>query len=413
MTEEIDVVIVGAGHIGLSTSFFLKKAGVSHLVLEKNSVASTWKTARWDSFHLVLPNWTLQLPAFPYRGKDPDGFLDLAQTIQYVEDFANHFQLPVRSSCEVLELQFKDQHYLLKTSQGLIKARSVVIAAGAFHQPRIPEISNSLPKMIRQRHSSQYRNPSALSDGAVLVVGTGQSGAQIADELHQHGRKVFLSVSRCGGRPRRYRGQDCVWWMQQRGYYNQPSDSEISSNEKRRQACNVPLTGQNGGIDINLNEFSEKGIQLLGRLIRIENNHLKFSSDLAANLQHADEEWLRFLTDCDQYAQLHNLSLPEDVQAYGFKKYNSQIERFEIDWIQENITEVIWATGFSPTFPWIPPAICDETGFPIHKKGLTDQAGLFFVGLPWQSHRKSTLFLGSTQDAETISKHVAKYLITS
>lgn len=410
MVENIDVVIIGAGHIGLSISFFLKKAGISHVVLEKNEIASTWSTQRWDSFNLVLPNWSLKLPEFSYQGSDPDGFLDLAATIQYIQDFARQFQLPVRTGVEVLELIGDGHNFLLRTGQGKIKSRCVVVATGAYRNPQIPKLAAAMPTCIQQMHSSDYRNPKQITAGSVLVVGTGQSGTQIADELHSFGQKVFLSVSRCGGRPRRYRGKDCVWWMQQMGYYDQKPSAETFS--KKIGACNVPLTGQNGGVDINLNDLRQKGVELLGRIVSVEQDQLKLLDDLNINLQYADREWHRFLTECDFFANQNDLSFPLEPSAYEFTKFLSQPEKNTIHFIQEDIKTIIWATGFTPTYPWISLPIFNVEDYVIHNQGITRHNGLYFVGLPWQRKRSSSIFLGSTDDAEFISQQVINHLIT-
>ena len=411
MAENFDVVIIGAGHIGLSASYFLKKSGISHVVLEKDSVASTWTTQRWDSFNLVLPNWSLKFPDFPYQGHHPDGFLNLAETIQYIKDFSVLFELPVQTGIEVLELTRDSNLFLMKTNRGFIKARSVILATGSFNQPKIPDFAKQIPKEIQQMHSSQYRNPSQIKSSSVLVVGTGQSGTQIADELHESGFQAYLSVSRCGGRPRRYRGKDCSWWMNHNGFYDQKP--ETIPSVKSKTGCNVPLTGQNGGLDVNLNDFSKKGIQLLGKITKVEQNQLFIADDLTANLTFADQEWHRFLIECDQYAELKQLPLPLESSAYHFTRHTAGPERLQLDLIQENIGQIIWATGFQPSYHWVSLPIFNSDGSPLHQNGIAGEKGLFFVGLPWQSKRSSTLFLGSTDDAYLISEQVKQYLILS
>lgn len=407
----MDVVIIGGGHVGLTASYFLKKAGVQHVVLEKSQIANTWHTQRWDSFNLVLPNWTLLLPEFAYAGPDPEGFLDLQSTIQYIKNFAAKFDLPIRCGVEVSLLESEGTEYIISTNLGKIQTKNVIVATGAFHKPKIPAWANLITKNIDQMHSSHYRNPSQIREGSVLVVGTGQSGAQISEELNNNGRKVFLSVSRCGGRPRRYRGKDCVWWMNQRGFYDQTFSSIPAS--QHRLSCNVPLTGHSGGHDINFYEFAKKGIELLGRITAAKDDCLVVADDLQSNLYFAVTEWERFLRECDLYAEAHNLDFPLEPSAYKKVEAGSVALRKQIHLTEENITQIIWATGFELSYPWINMPIFDSSGFPVHTNGITDHAGLYFLGLPWLSQRKSAIFLGTTDDARRVTDTIVSCLARS
>jgi putative flavoprotein involved in K+ transport len=406
--EKKDVIIVGGGHAGLSASYFLKKAGINHVVLEKGKIAQSWHTQRWDSFHLVLPNWTLRLPGFNYSGTQPDGFLDLKSTIQYIEDFSASFDPPVVSGVEVLRLEEKSTGFFLSTTAGDFQSRAVIVATGPFQMPVIPEFGSKIPKTIQQMHSSNYRNPMHLLEGGVVVVGTGQSGAQIAEELQASGRKVFLSVSRCGARPRSYRGKDCVWWMNQQGFYDRTSESLSTGQSKL--ACNVPLTGYDGGRDIDLREFAQRGINLIGKITGIDAGKLEIAQNLRESLDYADSEWQRFLRESDAFAESSRLQLPLDPRAHMRSQSPPPPEITELNLEREGITNVIWATGFKLSFNWINLPIFDKTGYPVQARGVTKCPGLYFLGLPWMHKRKSAIFLGASEDAEYVASDTLKYL---
>ncbi len=393
--------------MGLTASSLLKTSGIQHVVLERSQIANTWRTQRWNSFNLVLPNWTLRLPKNNYAGNDPDGFLDLKSTIEYIENFAEKQKLPIRTGVDVLKIEKLNSEYRLHTSHGIWLAENLIIASGSYNKPRIPAFAKNFPENIQQIHSSEYRDPTQFGPGAVLVVGTGQSGTQIAEELHSHGKKVFLSVSRCGSRPRRYRGKDCVWWMDQRGFYNQ---TLTNPSDKRRHACNVPLTGFGGGHDIDLHEFAEKGIQLVGRLVQVKSQHIELAQDLTANLQFADAEWNRFLQECDAFTEKNNLNFPLETQAYKTPDRFNLPMRTELDFAKESITGVIWSTGFEPCFPQFDFSVLDESGYPVQVEGRSNHKGLYFLGLPWLRKRQSSIFLGSTEDAELVVADILKSL---
>lgn len=266
MNEDLDTIIVGAGQGGLSTSFSLKQQGIEHVVLEQaDHVADAWHK-RWDSFTLITPNWTVQLPGAEYQGAHPDGFMVRDEVIAYFEDYIEQFNLPIKYNCQVISIEAMEIGYLVMTNQGKFKAANVVIATGMYQQPRIPAFSSNLPAEIQQLHSSEYHNPEALPEGAVLVVGSAQSGAQIAEELYQQGRKVYLSVSRSGRLPRRYRGKDITQWFDEMGFWDRTIDN--LSSPRAKYAGSAHGTGKNGGHTINLHQFARDGVILLGHIKR-------------------------------------------------------------------------------------------------------------------------------------------------
>lgn len=289
MNNHYSVIIVGGGQAGLSMSYCLKERGIDHLVFEKHRIGHSWRTYRWDSFCLVTPNWQCQLPNYPYAGSDPHGFMKRDEIVQYIEAYAASFDPPIKEGVEVLRI-WKDKAqelFYLTTSIGNYTADQVVIATGGYHRPKIPSIAERLPDGIVQLHSSQYKNPQSLPDKAVLVVGTGQSGCQIAEDLHLAGKQVHLCVGGAPRSPRRYRGKDVVDWLDQMGYYDLSID-EHPQRDKVRTKANHYVTGRDGGREIDLRQFALEGMQLHGRLRAIRQGILEFWDDLQQNLDQAD-----------------------------------------------------------------------------------------------------------------------------
>ncbi|HEY9660193.1 MAG TPA: NAD(P)-binding domain-containing protein, partial [Allocoleopsis sp.] len=289
MKNHYSVAIVGGGQAGLSVSYFLKERGVDHIIFEKHQIGHSWQAKRWDSFCLVTPNWQCKLPGYAYPGSEPHGFMRKDEIVDYIQSYAASFAPPVREGVEVTRVrQRKDRDgFELSTSIGDYTADQVVIAAGCYHNPRIPGLKERLPEWMVQIHASEYRNPQALPDKAVLVVGTGQSGCQIAEDLHLAGRTVHLCVGGAPRSPRRYRGKDVVDWLDQMGYYDLSIDDH-PQKEKARRNTNHYVTGRDGGREIDLRQFALEGMQLHGRLKHISGTALEFQNDLKHNLDQAD-----------------------------------------------------------------------------------------------------------------------------
>jgi len=278
MDNNYSVVIVGGGQAGLAMSYCLKEKGFNHIVFEKNKIGHSWRSKRWDSFCLVTPNWQCKLPGYHYPGDNPHGFMQKDEIVRYIEDYAASFDPPVKEGVEVSRVRMNDSQgvFELTTSMGDYTADQVVIAAGNYHIPKVPKIAERLPEHIVQIHSSEYKNPHLLPDKSVLVVGTGQSGCQIAEDLHLAGKKVHLCVGSAPRSPRRYRGKDVVDWLDKMGYYDLPLD-EHPQKEKVRTNTNHYVTGRDGGREIDLRRFSLEGMQLYGRLKTISGGHLDLS----------------------------------------------------------------------------------------------------------------------------------------
>jgi putative flavoprotein involved in K+ transport len=403
VSEHFPVIIVGGGQAGLSVSCCLKRAGIEHVVLERHRVAHAWRTQRWDSFCLVTPNWQCLLPGFPYAGPDPKGFMLKHEIVKYVEDFASSFEAPVRQGIAVTKLTSRADGYALESTAGPMTADQVVVAVGGYHRPHIPAMAERLPPDITQLHSSQYRNPDQCPPGEVLVIGTGQSGCQIAEDLHLADRKVHLCV---GGAPRvarRYRGRDVVEWLAEMGYYDLPVEKHPLKEGVRARA-NHYVTGRDGGRDIDLRQRALEGMMLYGRLDGIHGPVLTFKPDLAANLDKADEVCESIKTSIDKYIASAGMDAPPEKRYEPVWRAQEQPTRLDLR--EAHVTSVIWCIGFKSDFGWIDVPVFDGRGYPGHRRGVTGAPGLYFVGLPWLHTWGSGRFSGVARDATYIADHI-------
>jgi putative flavoprotein involved in K+ transport len=404
MTNHYPVVIVGGGQAGLSMSYCLKERGLDHIIFEKNQIANAWRSQRWDSFCLVTPNWQCQLPGYPYKGNEPEGFIKKDEIVAYIENYARSFNPPIQEGVEVLNLRRGDRGiFEVTTSIGDYTADQVVVAAGAYHQPKIPKISERLPEHILQVHSSKYKNPESLPEGAVLVIGTGQSGCQIAEDLHLAGRKVHLCVGSAPRSPRRYRGKDAVEWLDLMGYYELSIDQH-PQKEKVRSKANHYLTGRDGGREIDLRRFALEGMQLHGRLKNIASNKLEFFNDLKQNLDGADAVSESIKKTIDNFIAKNNLDAP--IEPPYQPVWQPEMDIPDLDLAEANITTVIWCTGFQSDFSWIEIPVFDGKGYPGHDRGVTEVKGLYFLGLPWLYTWGSGRFSGVAKDATYLADYI-------
>jgi putative flavoprotein involved in K+ transport len=404
MTNHYPVVIVGGGQAGLSMSYCLKERGLDHIIFEKNQIANAWRSQRWDSFCLVTPNWQCQLPGYPYKGNEPEGFIKKDEIVAYIENYARSFNPPIKEGVEVLNLRRGDRGiFEVTTSIGDYTADQVVVAAGAYHQAKIPKISERLPDNILQVHSSKYKNPESLPDGAVLVIGTGQSGCQIAEDLHLAGRKVHLCVGSAPRSPRRYRCKDAVEWLDLMGYYDLSIDQH-PQKEKVRSKANHYLTGRDGGREIDLRRFALDGMQLHGRLKNIASNKLEFFNDLKQNLDGADAVSESIKKTIDNFIAKNNLDAPLETPYQPV--WQPAMDIPDLDLAEANITTVIWCTGFQSDFSWIEIPVFDGKGYPGHDRGVTYIKGLYFLGLPWLYTWGSGRFSGVAKDAIYLADYI-------
>jgi putative flavoprotein involved in K+ transport len=403
MVEKIDTIIIGGGQGGLSTSYALKQQGRDHIILEQeDQVAKAWRS-RWDSFTLITPNWMTRLPGAEYQGEKPESFTVRDDVIAYFEEYVERFDLPIRYGIQVTSVEPIEDGYLVSTNEAEYKAANVVIATGLYQQPKIPAFSTHLPSEIRQFHSSEYRNPQALPDGAVLVVGSAQSGCQIAEELYQSGRKVYLSVGSAGRLPRRYRGKDITLWFAEIGFSEMTVDQLPSPKAKFTGSAHG--TGKDGGHTINLHQFARDGVVLLGHIQSVQGERIVLAPDLKESLANADKFEANVVKQVDEAIEKLGLDAPiENIPELR--------DGFDADLIQEldlksaGITSVIWATGYKFDFSLVKLPAFDEDGYPVQKRGVTEYPGLYFVGLPFLHTSQSGLLSGVGDDAAHVASAI-------
>jgi putative flavoprotein involved in K+ transport len=400
MSEHVETVVVGGGQAGLAVSYHLSRQGRPHTILEQASQpAEAWRNHRWDSFTLVTPNWTVRMPGAEYQGDEPDGFMSREEVVAYLEDYIERFRLPIQYGVRVSSVEANGAGYLVHTGEATLEVTNAVIATGLFQQPKIPPFSANLPEEVQQLHSSQYRNPAALTAGAVLVVGSAQSGGQIAEELYQSGRKVYICVSSAGWGPRRYRGQDIVRWMDRAGF-NAVTVDKLPS-PKMRFAASALVSGKDGGHTLNVHQFARDGVTLLGRIQDAQGSRITLAPDLKENLAKSEKFMADLLKRIDDYIEKSGLDVPPADLPKLRNGYDAEVIT-GLDLQSAGITSVIWATGYKFDFSLVRLPILDGDGYPIQKRGITDYPGLYFVGLPWLHTAKSGLLFGVGNDAAAI-----------
>lgn len=408
LKDHYSVVVIGGGQAGLSMSYHLTSKGIDHVVLEKNRIGHSWRSQRWDSFCLVTPNWQCNLPGFPYAGPEPDGFMKKDEIVAYLEAFAASFQPPVFEGVAVKQLRkLSNGLFEIQSTQGTFTANQVVVAVGGYHKPRIPRVAEKVPAHIQQIHSSEYRNPEQLPDGKILVIGSGQSGCQIAEDLHLAGRTVHLSVGSAPRVARRYRGRDVVEWLADMGHYDMPVELHPQKEAVRAKA-NHYVTGRDGGRDIDLRMRAVEGMQLHGRLEGCTDCVLHFADDLMKNLGNADQSSENIKNMIDGYIAEKNISAPQDaryVPVWQPKGGDSSI-----DLNAENVKGIVWSVGFESSFDWIDLPIFNGKGYPNHYRGVSREPGIYFLGLPWLHTWGSGRFSGVARDSAYLLEQIEQQL---
>ena len=405
--KHYSVIVVGGGQAGLSIGYCLKKKGINHIIFEKNYAGYSWQEERWDTFCLVTPNWQCTLPGYHYSGDDPNGFMQRDAIVEYIKNYAKSFDPPIKEGVEVFSVAKNNSQGLFEitSSIGNYTADQVIVATGSYHVAKIPRIAEKLANNIRQLHSSEYKNPESLPAGEVLVVGSGQSGCQIAEDLHLAGRKVHLCVGGAPRSPREYRGKDVVEWLDQLGYYDLSIDRH-SDPESVKNKTNHYLTGRDGGHEIDLRQFATEGMQLYGSLQDIKGDSLKFKPNLKHNLDRADDVYESIKRTIDEYIDRHNINAPTEPKYQPV--WQPETEVLELDYQKNNITSVIWCIGYQTDFSWVKIPVFDGRGYPSHDRGVTSIRGLYFLGLPWLYTWGSGRFSGIARDAEYLSDYIAK-----
>jgi putative flavoprotein involved in K+ transport len=401
-------VVIGGGQAGLAMSYCLKQRAIDHVVLEKHRIGHEWRARRWDSFCLVTPNWQCRLPGFPYAGGDPHGFMGRDDVVRYVEDYARAFGAPVLEGVEVTSLRrAAGGGFDVATKAGDCHADQVVVAIGGYHTPALPRIAERLPEHLLQLHSSEYRNPEQLPEGEVLVVGTGQSGCQIAEDLHLAGRRVHLSVGSAPRTARRYRGRDVVDWLEDMGHYTLPVEQH-PLKERVRAKANHYVTGRDGGRDIDLRQRALEGMRLHGRLIDLRAGCLSLAGDLAHNLDQADAVAESIKTSIDAFIAGRGLKAPEEARYRPVWAPSEPVRSLRLS--DTNISSVVWCTGFRADYRFIEVPVFDGRGYPVHQRGVTSTDGLYFIGLPWLHTWGSGRFSGVATDAVHLAERIERRL---
>ncbi|MBY5519783.1 MSMEG_0569 family flavin-dependent oxidoreductase [Rhizobium leguminosarum] len=403
LKSHYSAVVIGGGQAGLSASHYLKRHGIDHVVFEKKTVAHKWKNERWDAFCLVTPNWQCQLPDHPYDGADPHGFMVKDEILAYVDRFAKKVEAPVLEQTGVTSLENHGGLFRLETSAGAVTADAVVIATSLYADPAIPRAGERLPEDITQIHTAAYRNADQLSDGGVIVVGSGQSGCQIAEDLHLAGRKVHLVTGNAPRCARFYRGRDVVDWLSDIGQYD--ITVEHDGMTKKKHDTNHYLTGRDGGRDIDLRKFALEGMALYGRMSGVAAGRMLFEPNLSANLDGADRVYNGINALIDRHIAEKGIDAP--AESPYVPVWEPKAEIVELDLKAEGITSVIWATGFSPDWSFVGLPIFDGNAYPVHRRGVTAIDGVYVLGLPWLWTWGSGRFLSVGRDAEHVVGHLA------
>jgi putative flavoprotein involved in K+ transport len=402
--EAVETIVVGAGQAGLSVSHCLTQRGHDHVVLERGRIGETWRSERWDSFRLNTPNSWLQLPGHEYRGDARDAFLTRDEAVAYLERYADSIGGTIRTEVDVLSLRREeDGGYRLETSGGLYRAASVIVAAGSFRRPTARSTSDADSELF-QLHAAEYRNPEQLPEGGVLVVGSGQSGCQIAAELNRAGRDVCLSVGRCPSLPFLYRGRTIYEWIVDAGVMDDTVDTLPSP--AARLACNPTVASADVPHLVGPRRLAREGVRLVGRLQGLEGWRAVFAGDANQRLSEVDDAVATFKQRFDEHAAASGLALPDDDAEPEAPREVPEL--VDLDLRRAGVRTILWANGWRPDYGWIELPIFDEHGWPKQMRGVAEEDGLYFVGLHWSHKRKSTLLLGVAEDAEHVASVVAE-----
>ena len=403
-TIDIDTLVVGAGQAGVAMSEHLSTLGVPHLVLERNRIAEAWRTGRWDSLVANGPAWHDRFPGLEFAGLSPDSFAPKERVADYFEAYAKQFNAPIRTGVEVHQVRrnLGRPGFTVATSDGVIEARRVVVATGPFQQPVIPAIAPQDPR-LNQIHSAHYRNPEQLPEGAVLVVGAGSSGTQIADELQRAGKTVYLSVGQHDRPPRAYRKRDFCWWLGVLGEW------DAAAMKPGREHVTIAVSGAQGGRTVDFRELALRGLNLVGLTRSFDNGVVSFQPDLLDNLARGDENYLALLNAADAYIERNGLDLPADPEARRVFADAECVRQpiLQLDLAAAGVTTIIWATGFAVDYRWLEVDAFDANGKPRHQRGVSTEPGIYFLGLPWQSRRGSSFIWGVWHDAKYVADHIA------
>jgi putative flavoprotein involved in K+ transport len=404
--EKVEVLVVGGGQAGIAMSEHLSDRGLEHVVLERDRIAERWRTGRWDSLVANGPAWHDRFPGLEFSGTDPDAFPHKDAVADYFEDYAARIKAPVRCGVAVEEVRRNAGRpgFRARTSEGVIDAAYVVAATGPFQKPVMPALVPEGAELL-QIHSNAYRNPDQMPDGAVLVVGAGSSGTQIADELLRAGRRVYLSVGPHSRYPRRYRGHDYCWWLGVLGLW------DIEAPAPDTEHVTIAVSGAHSGYTVDFRALAARGMTLVGRALAWRDGVMSFAPGLAELLEKGDADYLSILDQADAYVARNGLDLPEEPEARVFPVVAECIANpiLDLDLGQAGVTSIIWATGYNADYDWLKVDAFDEAGKPRHQRGVSGESGVYFLGLPWLARRGSSFIWGVWHDANYIAHHIATH----
>jgi putative flavoprotein involved in K+ transport len=402
--ERVDTLVVGGGQAGIAMSEHLSKCGVPHLVLERHRIAERWRSERWDSLVANGPAWHDRFPGMEFSDISPDAFAHKENVADYFVAYAEKIAAPIRCGVEVKSVRSNAGRpgFHVETSAGVIEATSLVAATGPFQRPIIPAVVPENAGLF-QIHSAAYRNPGQLPEGAVLVVGAGSSGAQIADELLRAGKPVFLSVGPHDRPPRSYRRRDFVWWLGVLGKWDAETPPQGTEH------VTIAVSGAYGGQTVDFRRFAERGMTLVGRTERFRDGVMQFAPDLAANIAQGDANYLSVLDEADAFVARNGLDLVEEPEARKIGPDPRCVTEpiLDLNLAKAGITAIVWATGFAVDYSWLKLDAFDEKGRPKHRRGVSPVPGLYFLGLPYLSRRGSSFIWGVWHDAKFLADHIA------
>jgi putative flavoprotein involved in K+ transport len=403
--QHITTIVIGAGQAGLAMSRCLSELGIEHVVVERGKLAERWRTQSWDSLKLLTPNWMTRLPGFPYDGHDPDGFMSVPDLIALFDRYAARSRAPIISDTSILSVEQTGDRFRVITDRDTWLADSVVVATGYCDLPAVPAVSRGLPASIAQVVPANYRRPSQLPPRGVLIVGASSTGIQLADEIQQSGHQVTLAVGRHLRLPRRYRGRDILWWLDQLGVLSQPVET-VHSIEISRHQPSLQLVGRPDRSSLDVGMLQDRGVRLVGRVRDITGNDVTFADDLIANAAAADLKMAEILTRIDRHIDRSGLPA-EDPEPFRptWPDATGAAERLNLK--GDGIETVIWATGYRRAYPWLRVPVLDVSGEIVHDGGFTPAFGLYVLGMNFQRRRNSSFIDGVGADAWTIAEQIA------
>jgi putative flavoprotein involved in K+ transport len=402
-------VVIGAGHGGLAISRCLSDRSIDHVVIERNEVANSWRTERWDSLRLLTPNWQCRLPGHDYQGDDPDGFMTMPEVVEFITGYADAIGAPVRTGTTVTSVGRNASGYRVVTDQGEWHCPTVVLASGSFNVPRLPDVAEAVPSSLTSLTPMTYRNPDQLAEGGVLVVGASASGVQIASELQRSGRPVTMAVGEHVRGPRVYRGRDIHWWMEAAGVLDERYD-EVDDIVRARRVPSMQLAGSPERATFDLNALTDIGVRLVGRFAGIRDGRAQFSGSLRNKCELADLKLGRLLDTIDEWATVSGLDDSVPPPHRFAPTVVAEPPVLGLDLGNGEIQSIIWATGYRPDYSWLDVDVLDAKGLVRHDGGVVDSPGMYLIGAPFLRRRKSSFIDGARRDAEDLVVELAAFL---